>query len=212
LQNGHAIFPGCAIPPVSPPNTATTGNPAHVWYFDPINGTTQSAQTTAGVPTASQGHAGHPFKDAFALFIASAGYSGRLFGGIIAPGDTIYIEPGDATRPVGDIVSTKGTYSTSDGTTSGTIEWTWIMADPAAASRPVLHHLLFANGSAGFLVKGMNVEQYRENNSHPFQSVGETAMTSCLRTCTFPNGSVTPKTRGCPPITQIRGAHLTVPL
>lgn len=40
LQNGHAIFPGCAIPPVSPANTATTGNPAHVWYFDPINGMT----------------------------------------------------------------------------------------------------------------------------------------------------------------------------
>jgi hypothetical protein len=152
LQNGHAIFPGCDIPPASP-----NLSPTHVWYFDPINGKTQTAGAT--------GHAGSPFKDVSAIFNTVTGYpSGGLFGHgkTIPPGDTIYLEPGDAGHPIGDIIG--GGYSTSDGTASGTVAWTWIMGDPAAISRPVLHSVKGANG-AGFIFKSFNVEQYREGGA-----------------------------------------------
>jgi hypothetical protein len=153
LQQGHAIYPGCDIPPVSP-----NLDQAHVWYFDPIKGTTKDAGAT--------GHAGSPFKDVSAIFNGGTGYTGgALFGigKIIKPGDTIYIEPGDATHPIGDITETNGIYSTIDGTANGTVAWTWIMGDPAAATRPVLHRVLLQNGAAGYLFKSFNVEQYRAN-------------------------------------------------
>ena len=165
----HAIFPGGAIPPCAP-NT----DPAHVWYFDPINGLSQAAMTTAGVPTASQGHAGHPFKDTYALFLAATGngYTQKLWGNVILPGDTIYQEPGDPTHPIGDIYSSSPAYSTSDRTTSGAIAFTWILPAPDAASRPLLHRVGFNNGAAGFLVRGFTVEQYRENNNNPISAGG----------------------------------------
>jgi hypothetical protein len=165
----HAVFPGCLIPPLAPTNTATTGSQAHVWYFDPVNGLTQTQQTANGVPTASQGHLGHPFKDITALLNSVTGYSGVLFGfdALIVPGDTVYLEPGwGPTTSVGNISSgaTPAAYSTSDGTTTGTITFTWIMGDPAATSTPVLNEILIGNGNgggAGLIFKNLNVEQFR---------------------------------------------------
>jgi parallel beta-helix repeat protein len=163
LQNGHAIFPGCSIPPVSP-NT----DPAHVWYFDPINGRTKDAGAT--------GHARSPFKDVGAILNNFAGYTGgALFRSTIAPGDTIYIEPGNAANPVGDIGTSTATYSTSDRTTTGAVQWTWIMADPAATSRPILHSILFNAGAAGFVFKGLGVEQFKENGRNPIAVGGGTS-------------------------------------
>ena len=174
LQNGHAIFPGCSIPPASP-NT----DPAHVWYFDLINGRTQQAMTDAGlwrgasatgvsgdggavVAAADQGHGAHPFKDIQAIFADLTGYR-RLFGAlakypnsVIHPGDTIYIRPGDSTHPLGNLAVNNG-YSTSDGTSRGTIEWTWILPDPAASSTPILA-TFSTRGAAGLVVKGLNFE------------------------------------------------------
>jgi hypothetical protein len=175
LQNGHAIFPGCSIPPASP-NT----DPAHVWYFDPINGRTQQGMTDAGlwtgavatgvsrdgrgvVAAADQGHAAHPFKHIQAIFADMTGYK-RLFGAlakypnsVIHPGDTIYIRPGDSTHPLGNLAVNNG-YSTSDGTSTGTIAWTWILPDPTASSTPVLTTFSTGAGAAGLVVKGLNFE------------------------------------------------------
>jgi hypothetical protein len=173
LENGHAIYPGCDIPPPAP-----NLEPAHVWYFDPIAGQTQTAMTTAGVPTASQGHAGHPFKDLNALFDdqSIAGYTRALFGHgrTILPGDTIYIEPGDASHPVGSIVSGNAQWSTSDGTATGSTAWTWIMGDPAAASLPVIvtdagdHGAIYMiNGDSGFLFKNLGVEPAKTDANEP---------------------------------------------
>ena len=145
LQNGHAIFPGCAIPPASP-----NPDPAHVWYFDPINGTTKDAGAT--------GKTASPFKDISAIFNRVAGYTGgALFRTVIQPGDTIYIRPGDNAHPLGDLVATNA-YSTSDGTSTGAIKWTWIMGDPEASSKPVLRTFSTINGAAGLVVRGLNFE------------------------------------------------------
>lgn len=70
LQNGHAVFPGCFIPPPVPPNTATTGSPAHVFYYSPT-GQNESQQNAAGVPISSMGRIGHPFKDLTTFTTAS---------------------------------------------------------------------------------------------------------------------------------------------
>jgi hypothetical protein len=167
LQNGHAIFPGCTIPPAVPTNTATTGSQAHVFYFDPINGTTQTAQIAAGVPTGSQGRAGHPFKDISAIFNGTTGYASSPlfgFGATIAPGDTIYIEPGNTSNPLGVLNSSNAIYSTVDGTAGAARVFTWIMMDPAATSRPLLQTINFQNGSEGFLLKSFNVENFRNGN------------------------------------------------
>ena len=151
LQNGHAIFPGCDIPPVKQ-NTAA----GHVWYFDPVNGTTKDAGATG----ADKAHA---FKDVAAIFNATAGYTGSPLFGVgktIPPGDTIYIEPGDASHPVSAITAASGTAnSTSDGTPTGTVAFTWIMGDPTA-SRPVLTSVSLGSG-IGFVFKNFNNEQYR---------------------------------------------------
>jgi hypothetical protein len=154
LQNGHAIVPGCDIPPVAPNTT-----PSNVWYFDPINGTTQTQQTAAGVAVVSQGHAGHPFKDVSALFNGGSGYVGVLFGHgkTIPPGATIYIEPGDATHPV-SLATGAAMYSTADGTATGATVWTWIMGDPAAATKPVLNIAHNQNGAIGFIFKHIRIE------------------------------------------------------
>lgn len=166
LQNGHAIFPGCDIPPIDP--TATDD---HIWYFDPIKGQTQSDMTAAGVPPASQGHKNYPFKDITAFWNRVTGYNNILWKSVIQPGDTVLLEPGwGGSNPVGDIIGpiTNVGYSTSDGTTSGSIKWTWIMGDPAASSRPVLHRIAVGNGNgsiAGFIFKDLSVEQYRETNA-----------------------------------------------
>ena len=147
LQNGHAIYPGCDIPPVAPNLT-----PSNVFYFDPINGTTPAQQTAAGVATTSQGHAGHPFKDISTLFNGLFGH-----GKTIPPGSVVYIEPGDATHPIGSLSTGAAMYSTADGTATGTTVWTWIMGDPASA-RPVLNTIHNQNGSIGFLFKHLGVE------------------------------------------------------
>ena len=134
----HAVFPGCDIPPAAP-NTAA----GHVWYFDPVNGQTQAAGGT-GADLA------HAFKDVSAIFASVTNYASSPlfgFGRTIPPGDTIYVEPGDATHPVGHIVSTTAQYSTSNGTDAGTPVWTWIMTDPASPTRAVLNEITLVQGS-----------------------------------------------------------------
>lgn len=144
LQNGHAIWPGCPPPPVAPTSTA-----ANVWWFDPDNGQTQTAGAT--------GHVASPFKDVTAIFGTVTGYpSGGLFPGTIKPGDAVYIKPKADGSSLGTL-TLNGDYSTSTGTTTGTTQFTWIMADPAAAKKPVLNQLSIA-GSAGFLFKGLGFE------------------------------------------------------
>jgi hypothetical protein len=59
-QNGHAVFNGCDIPPPAPVNTKTSGDPNHVWYFDPLHGHTFSSNAT--------GHLGDPFLNLISLF------------------------------------------------------------------------------------------------------------------------------------------------
>jgi hypothetical protein len=166
LQNGHAVFPGCTIPSVSQNTT-----PANVWYFDPVNGHSETGGAT--------GHAGSPFKDITALFNSVANYSGAIFGRLIQPGDTIYLEPGwGGSNPVGDINSS-GRYSTVGGSPTGNPIFTWIMADPAAASTPVLHQINSGSGMGGFVFKNFNVEQFRGsslinmggNNTNPLHDV-----------------------------------------
>lgn len=171
LENGHAIFPGCHIPPAVPPNTATTGSPLHVWYIDPAAGLTPAAQTALGVPTASQGHLGHPLDGTatVALFHAgTSGYtnqlnvSGQLFNaaaGPIVAGDTIYIEPGPI--PSSLVIGAGGIFSTTTGNDGDPIIDTWIMGDPAA-STPVLQQVQLANGGAGFIYKNLNFEVPRQ--------------------------------------------------
>jgi hypothetical protein len=160
LQNGHAIYPGCSIPPAAP-NTAA----GHVWYFDPIGGKTQ----TGGGTGADLAHA---FKDISALFNTVTGYpSGGLFGfgKTIPPGDTIYIEPGNAANPLGPLNATSNfVYSTSDGTGSGSTVWTWIMPDPAATSPVILQSIDFNKGSIGFILKGFNIETFNTGNMIEF--------------------------------------------
>lgn len=159
LQNGHAIFPGCDIPPAAPLTTA-----GHVWYFDPINGKTQ----TAGGTGADLAHA---FKDNSAIFNSVAGYSSSPlfgFGRTIPPGDTIYLEPGNGANPAQPIVTGSPAYSTSDGTATGTTVFTWIMADPLAASYPVLvipsatatapAGIFLHSGQIGFVFRHIRVE------------------------------------------------------
>ena len=174
-KTGTRSSPVARFPPASP-NT----DPAHVWYFDPINGRTQQGMTDAGlwtgaaatgvsgdggavVAAADQGHAAHPFKDIQAIFADMTGYK-RLFGAlakypnsVIHPGDTIYIRPGDSTHLLGNLAVNNG-YSTSDGTSTGTIAWTWILPDPAASSTPVLTTFSTRAGAAGLVVKGLNFE------------------------------------------------------
>lgn len=234
LENGHAIFPGCDIPPVAP----DTSNPAHVWYFDSVHGTTIDAGAT--------GHAGSPFKDVSAFLGATIGYqslatttitsitnitgttaqlngtgffsfpgqivyvnglpqtvfsapAGRIiitlnppgitptlanteidfpvFPRLIQPGDTVYIEPGDSSHPVGAIIGSAD-FSTSDGTATGSTVWTWVMGDPAA-SRPVLNRIAHTGGSIGFIYKGLNLEPPAQGtNDIPVTTSGTAAAPS----------------------------------
>ena len=152
LQNGEAVFPGCAIPPASP-NTAA----GHLWYFDPVGGSTETAGAT-GVDKA------HAYRDITALFNTTPGYSGKLWNRVVHPGDTIYLEPGwGGSNPAGVISSTvaNAAYSTSDGTSTGTVLFTEILPDPTAVSQPTLSNITFQNGGAGFLFKGLKVELNR---------------------------------------------------
>jgi hypothetical protein len=153
IENMHAVFPGCTIPPQSPNLSA-----GHLWYFDPIKGKTQA--------NGGNGSLASPYKDIAALTtdMTGSGYaSSPLFGvggtTVIHPGDTIYIEPGDATHPVGSLSFTGGLgYSTSDGTQSGTTAFTWIMGDPAAASKPVINQITYTGGAIGFIYQHIAVE------------------------------------------------------
>jgi len=146
-QNGHYIYPGCTPPPADP--TFTSG--VHVWYFDPINGHTQDSGAT--------GHAGNPFNDVAAIFNAGEpGYTGgQLFNRTIAPGDTIYLTADPSGASIGNIVASSD-YSTSNGLSSGTTIYTWIMKDPASTLNPVVGAFNFTS-SAGYVVSGVNVEQ-----------------------------------------------------
>ena len=150
LQNGHAVAPGAIIPPQSPPFTSGV----HVWYFDPIGGTTQDAGATGHTKATA-------FNNVQAIFNAGqSGYSGgKLFNRTIIPGDTIYIEPGNISHPLGDING--AAYSTSTGTDTGTINFTWIVPDPTATTQPVLGQVSFLSGTSGFIVKGFGIERYR---------------------------------------------------
>jgi hypothetical protein len=166
LENGHAIANGCTIPPAVPANTATTGNPAHVWYIDPVHGTTQAAGAT--------GHFGSAFDNVRALTTSQPNYAGSPlfgFGRTIVPGDTIYLEPGTSAQY--GTWSATGFYSTVDGTPATPTVFTWIMGDPAFAARPVLGQTVFNNGgpggNAGFLIRHVGFENNRNSNSIPGQ-------------------------------------------
>jgi hypothetical protein len=161
-QNGHSVAPGCDIPPPAP-----NLDPAHVWVFDPINGKTPTAMTALGVAVTAQGHAGNAFDNLNAFLQSVAGYSGPLFGHgrTIQPGDTVLVEPGDATHPVGSIISGTPQWSTTDGTPTGPPLFTWVMADPAAPSKPVVttdagnHASIYMhNGGKGFIFKNLRIE------------------------------------------------------
>lgn len=155
LQNGHAIFWGGHIPPVAPANTATTGNPSHVWYFDPINGTTQAAGAT--------GHLGSAFKDIAALCNTTTGYaSSPLFkaaAGPIVAGDTIYLEPN--VNPSLISYSCNSMYSTTTGNDGDPIVDTWVMTDPASSALAVMKNIVIIGGS-GFIYKNIALETRRE--------------------------------------------------
>ena len=150
LQNAHAIYPGCEIPPATPTFTSAVGGAGtHTWYFDPVNGSTQAA---GGLGTKAR-----PFKDINALFATQANYSSSPLFGVgrtIIPGDTIYNEPGANAE---SFVVPAGTYSTLDGTSTGTPEWTWVMTDPAVSSRAQMAAITFATGS-NFLFKHLGVD------------------------------------------------------
>lgn len=143
----HAIYPGCAIPPAAP-NLAS----GHVFYIDPINGRTQAAGATgaSSPPNAA-------FNNIQAIFqTGQSGYTGMLWNTVIHAGDTIFIRHGDVTHPLG-IFNISNIYSTSSGTTSGTVNFTWIANDPADPTAPVFTQII-TSGDAGFLLSGLNVE------------------------------------------------------
>ena len=212
-QNGHTIYPGCVAPPAAP----DVSNPAHVWYFDPVNGHTLAQGAT--------GHVGDPFKDAGAIFGGVQGYgslagftsvpivtgtqaflagtsfgSGQggskvfvngieqgiqawtntsieinlvppgvvpttgntevdvgLYGRSMQPGHVAYVKPDPTGASVGILAATNA-YSTSDGTTTGTPIFTWIMADPSSSIAPVMTELTMT-AAAGFIIKGINFEE-----------------------------------------------------
>jgi hypothetical protein len=211
LENSHAIYPGCVVPPVAP----DTSNPLHVWYFDTINGHTLASGAT--------GHVGDPFNSPQAIFGGIQGYgslagftsvgpvtstqaflNGTAFGAVqgggavyvngikqgiqawgntsieinlvppgvtpttgntevdvglfsrsMQPGDVAYIEPDPSGASVGSLIGSA--YSTNTGTATGTVNYTWIMKDPAASTNPVLSGLTLS-ASAGFLFSGINYE------------------------------------------------------
>src|SRR6185503_21071306 len=80
-----------------------------------------------------------------------------LFGApsYIAPGDAMLIERDPSGASVGSL--TGSAYSTSDGTTTGTVDYSWIIGDPAASTSPVLSGVTLT-ASAGFLFQGINYE------------------------------------------------------
>lgn len=171
LENGHAMIPGCLIPPAVPPNTAS-GN-AHVWYFDPVGGTTQDAGATGHTKATA-------FNSIQALFNAGvSGYSGgALFARTIAAGDTIYLEAGTAAQ-YGQLIVSGTPYSTTNGLIGGTVAWTWVMADPLATGVPVVSNFYFSGGGGYFIFKNFNAESYRNsdvvriggNSVNPIQDV-----------------------------------------
>ena len=145
IENGHAIYPGCDIPPVSPTTT-----PANVWYFDTVNGHTQDSGAT--------GHAGDPFNNPTAIFSSGqSGYSGgALFARTIHAGDAIYIKANPSGASVGTFTASN-VYSTSNGLSTGTPVWTWIIGDPTGVGNPVFGPWLL-NNMGGFVFKNLNSE------------------------------------------------------
>ena len=88
-----------------------------------------------------------------------------LFGqaSYIAPGDTIYIKNNPSGATVGSLY-TSNTYSTSDGTPTGTPEWTWILPDPASTAAPALSNIEI-DYSGSFILRGINVESPARHTS-----------------------------------------------
>jgi hypothetical protein len=78
-----------------------------------------------------------------------------LFGQMMHPGDVAYVKPAPAGVNLGPLVFQN--YSTSDATSTGAIEWTWIVRDPSSTSNPVFS-AISANSSAGIITKGINAE------------------------------------------------------
>jgi len=147
IQNGWAIYPGCAIPDPTPANA---GNPTHEWYFDSVNGHTISGGAT--------GHFGSPFKDIAALFNVTTGYgASALFPSTILPGDIVYVKADPSGASVGTI-SASSAYSTSNGTSTGTTIFTYIMKDPASTLQPVFTKLSL-NHMQGFVFENINAEE-----------------------------------------------------
>jgi hypothetical protein len=143
----HAVYPGNAIPPCAP-NLAS----GHVWVIDPVHGRTQDA--------GASGHPGDPFNSLQAVFNTGVtGYSGgALWARTISPGDTIQLECGTTGSPLGALVAPAAAYSTSDGTSSGTTVYTYIMGDPASGCVPMLQPSEFEDGVIGFIIYGFNLE------------------------------------------------------
>jgi hypothetical protein len=91
---------GCSVPPTTFRKT---------WYIDPVNGKTQAAMTSAGVPIAQQGSEAHPWNPLQAAFVVTTGYTYPLLtttpyrhlnstntASVFAPGPNAGpIEPGD---------------------------------------------------------------------------------------------------------------------